>query len=62
MTRFAALTAWLIVRATDLRDREDGLTTTEWALLTSLAAGIAIIVALIIQQAAQSIANSIPTG
>jgi len=56
------LLAWLLVRAADLRDRDDGLTTTEWALLTALAAAAAIAVAVIIQRAATGIAENIPTG
>ncbi|MFA9444426.1 hypothetical protein [Egicoccus sp. AB-alg6-2] len=56
----ATLAAYLHDSTVRLRDDEDGLTTTEIAVVTFLLVGAAIVVMGIIYTAAQSNANNIP--
>jgi hypothetical protein len=58
--QLTALTAGLADAYVRLRDEEDGLTTTEIAVVTFLLVGAAIVVMGIIYAAAQSNANNIP--
>jgi hypothetical protein len=58
--QLAALAAGLSDAYVRLRDEEDGLTTTEIAVVTFLLVGAAIVVMGIIYAAAQSNANNIP--
>jgi hypothetical protein len=55
-----ALTGYLTDSYTRLRDEEDGLTTTEIAVVTFLLVGAAIVVMGIIYVAATNNANNIP--
>ena len=57
---FAALAAYLTDSYTRLRDEEEGLTTTEIAVVTFLLVGAAIVVMGIIYVAARNNAESIP--
>ena len=56
----AALGGYLTDSCTRLRDEEDGLTTTEIAVVTFLLVGAAIVVMGIIYVAARNNANNIP--
>jgi hypothetical protein len=56
----SGLAAYLTDSYARLRDEEDGLTTTEIAVVTFLLVGAAIVVMGIIYAAAQSNANNIP--
>jgi hypothetical protein len=56
----AAATAVLTAAYVRLRDEEDGLTTTEIAVVTFLLVGAAIVVMGIIYAAATNSANNIP--
>jgi hypothetical protein len=55
-----ALTGYLTDATTRLRDEEDGLTTTEIAVVTFLLVGAAIVVMGIIYVAARNNADNIP--
>jgi hypothetical protein len=57
----SALAAYLADSYTRLKDDEDGLTTTEIAVVTFLLVGAAIVVMGIIYTAATNNANNIPT-
>ena len=59
-TLLAALTGYLTDTSRRLRDDEDGLTTTEIAVVTFLLVGAAIVVMGIIYVAARNNADNIP--
>ena len=56
---------WLTAAAGDirakLRDDEQGLTTTEWALLVAGVAALAIVVVSVVRNLTSDVANEIPT-
>jgi hypothetical protein len=57
----AFVDAQLSKRGIGAKDRDTGLTTTEWVLLTALAASLAVVAGTIIYNKVQTKANSIQT-